>query len=163
MATRRKTGGAKKAASRKRGSTKAARKKRTPPRKPGAPRVEFDLEDLKKLAQVGCTNQTMASLLGVSKATLQRRIADTPEVAQTIEDGRSNMERNLRVAQLSTAVRGNATMQIWLGKQLLGQRDIRAVELTGADGGPMEMQADLGPVLEAKLSEFIKNRSNGAG
>ena len=54
-------------------------------------------------------------------------------------------------------------MQIWLGKQLLGQRDIRAIELTGTDGGPMEMQADLGPVLEAKLSEFIKNRSNGAG
>lgn len=144
------------------GATKAARKKRGR-RQPGKPRIEFDLEDLKKLAQVGCSNQTMASLLGVSKATLQRRIADTPEVAQTIEDGRSSMERNLRVAQLRSAVGGNATMQIWLGKQLLGQRDIRAIELTGTDGGPMEMQADLGPVLEAKLSEFIKNRSNGAG
>ncbi len=161
MATTRKKGARKKKA----GSVKATRKRSRAQAKRGRgqPRVDFNLEDLRKLSQVGCTNATMASILGTSKATLQRRIADTPDVAKAIEDGRASMERNLRTAQLRSAIGGNATMMIWLGKQLLGQRDVRAVELTGTGGGPMEFQADLKPVLEEKLKRFIRSRSNGAG
>ena len=32
---------------------------------------------------------------------------------------------------------GNATMGVWLGKQLLGQRDMAQTEVTGKDGGPI--------------------------
>lgn len=161
MAAARKKGGARKAATKKPGSTKQTRRKRTAPKAPGAPRVEFDLEDLRRLAQVGCTNDTMAALLHVSKRTLQRRIADTPEVAAVIEDGRATIERNLRTAQLRNAIGGNPTMQIWLGKQFLGQRDVKAVELTGAGGGPLELHADLKPILEEKLAKFIASKANG--
>jgi hypothetical protein len=124
----------------------------------GAPKVEFDLDDLRDLARIGCTNETMSSLLKVGKRTLQRRIADTPAVAEAIQEGRATMERSLRTAQLRNALSGNPTMQIWLGKQLLGQRDVRAVELTGGDGGPLEVSAELRPVLEEKIAEFIKSR-----
>lgn len=153
----RKKGGSRKATARKRGSAKVARRKTTS-RKGGAPKVQFDLSGLTDLARIGCTNETMAHLLGVGKATLQRRIADTPAVADAIAEGRAGMERSLRTAQLRNALGGNATMQIWLGKQVLGQRDIRAVELTGSDGGPLELQADLEPILREKLAEFIKSR-----
>ena len=34
---------------------------------------------------------------------------------------------------------GNATMGVWLGKQLLGQRDIVTNEHTGSSGGPIQL------------------------
>lgn len=151
-----------KAAKRKPGSTTQTRRKPAKGSTGGAPKVEFDLDDLTELAAKGNTNETIARLLKVSKATLQRRIADTPEVADAIANGRASMEDDLRTWQLSSAKGGNATMQIWLGKQNLGQRDVRAVELTGGSGGPLEIDHGLRPALEAKLAEFIRSRRRTA-
>ena len=157
MATR-KASPSRKAAKRKRGSTTQTRRKPAKGSKGGAPKVEFDLDSLRTLASKGNTNQTIATILKVSKRTLQSRIADTAEVAQAIADGRASVENDLRTWQLSSAKGGNATMQIWLGKQILGQRDVRAVELTGGDGGPLEVDHGLRPALEAKLAEFVRSR-----
>jgi hypothetical protein len=141
------------------GSAKPTRRKAAKGSVGGKPKVEFDLDELEKLARVGCTNQTMAAILDVGKATLQRRIADTPAVQAAIANGRATMERGLRQAQLATALRGNATMQIWLGKQVLGQRDVRAVEVSGVDGAPLELGVDLRPVLMEKLARLIQSRA----
>ena len=37
---------------------------------------------------------------------------------------------------------GNASIAIWLGKQLLGQRDITPVELSGRDGNPVKFSLE---------------------
>lgn len=125
------------------------------------PKVVFDTDDLFKLAQVGCTIEDIAALLKVSKQTLYTHMAEDPKVNDAVELGRATMRRNVRIAQVRNATGGNATMQIWLGKQILGQRDVRAVEVTGPDGGPLELQADLRPVLEEKLAAFIRSKANG--
>ena len=167
MATRkskrptRKKGGARKATARRKGSAAAGRKKRAGG-KGGVPEVEFDLDDLEEMAALGIPNERMARLLHIGKATLQRAVADTPEVEDAIELGRARLDRSLRTAQVRTALSigtpGSATLQIWLGKQLLGQRDVRAVDVTGAGGGPLELQADLQPILQEKIAEFIRSR-----
>ena len=167
MATRkrkrptRKKGGARKATARRKGSVAAGRRKQ-PGGKGGVPEVEFDLDDLEEMAALGIPNERMARLLHISKATLQHAVSDTPEVEDAIEMGRARLDRSLRTAQVRTGLSigtpGSATMLIWLGKNLLGQRDVRAVEVTGADGGPLELQADLRPVLQEKLEEFIRSR-----
>ena len=59
---------------------------------------------------------------------------------------------------MRSALGGNATMQIWLSKQWLGMRDVRAVELTGSDGAPLELNTELRPILEEKLAEFLRSR-----
>ncbi len=41
--------------------------------------------------------------------------------------GKENGKAKLRDLQLSSAMKGNVTMQIWLGKQYLGQRDSELV------------------------------------
>ncbi len=46
----------------------------------------------------------------------------------------------LRRMQMKLASEGNATMQIWLGKQLLGQRNVQGLE---ANGGPTGTQIQL--------------------
>ena len=83
----------------------------------GRPKIEVDEELLASLAGIGCTTLEMASILGCSKDTLERRFA------ALIEKGRSEMKRSLRRTQLRLAEQGNAAMAIWLGKQLLGQHE----------------------------------------
>lgn len=45
------------------------------------------------------------------------------ELLGVLKKGRADGRSSLRRMQFQTAEKGNPTMQIWLGKQLLGQRD----------------------------------------
>ncbi len=47
---------------------------------------------------------------------------------------------SLRTWQFQAAKAGNTKMLIWLGKQLLGQKDTSKVEQTGPDGRPVQHQ-----------------------
>jgi hypothetical protein len=59
----------------------------------------------------------------VSPKTVQRRRKDDPAFLSAIEKGAATGRMTLRSAQFKAAIGGNATMMIWLGKQLLGQTD----------------------------------------
>lgn len=80
------------------------------------PLKEIDENLLSGLARIGCTVVEMATILDCSKDTLERRFA------ALIEKGRSEMKMSLRRTQLRLA-ETNPAMAIWLGKQLLGQRE----------------------------------------
>ncbi len=63
----------------------------------------------------------------------------------------------LRRMQMKLASEGNAAMQIWLGKQLLGQRDVQSLEANGGPTGTTiqlvvsqsgQKQIEGGPVLD---------------
>ena len=82
------------------------------------------LRMIRKLAEIQCTQQEAASVLGVHKDTFNdflrsptdKRAADAWEMGR--EEGKVALRRlQWRTAQKST------TMQIWLGKQWLNQRD----------------------------------------
>lgn len=81
------------------------------------PKVEIDETQVEAMASIGCSVDEMASILGCSARTLQRRFV-TP-----IERGRARLNRSLRRKQVDLALNGNVTMLIWLGKQMLGQRE----------------------------------------
>jgi hypothetical protein len=84
------------------------------------PRKQIDHELLRSLAGIGCTVDEIATMLKCSKDTLERRFA------ADIEKGREEGRASLRRKQWTTAMgdgKSAATMQIWLGKQLLGQKD----------------------------------------
>lgn len=82
------------------------------------PMLEVDEGKLLAYCEMGCTNDELELLLGVSHDTLRRRYAEV------IKKGRANLRAFLRGAQVAEAKKGNITMLIWLGKQLLGQRDV---------------------------------------
>lgn len=152
--------------------TRTTKKKSGP--KGGRPAYVFTpaaLADLATLAGAANTIDDIASVIGVSKRTLETRIAwnekldseDQDEVAQIYRKAVAGRRSNLRVAQYALAIgegdRGpNPTMLIWLGKQDLGQRDFRQLEVSGPAGGPVTVNAELLPELEQKLVEFLKNR-----
>lgn len=84
----------------------------------GRPKIEIDVEILAKLCEVQCTVKEMAYIMGVSVDTLNRNYKDV------INAGKSQGKIALRRAQWRNAVeKNNVTMQIWLGKQCLGQLD----------------------------------------
>lgn len=100
--------------------------KRIPPdqHKPmGRPKAPIDLKAVENAASIGCTPDEIAAVLGVAQTTFFARKAAEPEINEAIERGRKNGRATLRRLQWQGAQAGNPTMLIWLGKQLLGQRD----------------------------------------
>jgi hypothetical protein len=74
-------------------------------------------EDVYKLATIGCTDSEIARWFDIKEDTLKYNFAEI------LVKGRDDVKMALRRAQLKLALSGNAVMQIWLGKNLLGQSD----------------------------------------
>ena len=112
---------------------------------PGRYRIDLDLDLLRTVAAWHVTIVEAAAALKVSHGTLESRLRDTPEVREAWEEGQAKGRMSLRRRQYEKAMEGHPTMLIWMGKQLLGQRDVQAVEHTGRDGGAIEVNtwADL--------------------
>jgi hypothetical protein len=90
------------------------------------PKKPIDPKLVERLARLNCTMLEIASVAQCSVDTLERRFADA------IQRGREHGKASLRRAQWKAAKGGNAALLIWLGKQLLGQKD--ALDLTNSDG-----------------------------
>jgi hypothetical protein len=91
-----------------------------------------------KWVRAGATREEVASRLGISKATLDRRL-ETAEFRGAWDTAQSELKISLRTKQVELALGGNTTMLVWLGKQLLGQRDRLDTEVSGKNGTPIEI------------------------
>lgn len=90
------------------------------------PKLQPDDETLKKLENLGkiqCTTKEAAAVLDVSEPTFIEFIKRYEKARDVFEKGKENGKASLRRMQLKAAENGNVTMLIWLGKQLLGQKD----------------------------------------
>jgi hypothetical protein len=81
--------------------------------------IEIDLDKVEALASFGCTQDEIAVITRCSARTLRRR----KDVKLALERGYSKMRSSIRRWQYEKAKEGNVAMLIWLGKQILGQRD----------------------------------------
>tara|TARA_Y100001973_G_C5177450_1_gene322869 strand:+ start:1326 stop:1625 length:300 start_codon:yes stop_codon:yes gene_type:complete len=76
----------------------------------------IDTKQLQNLARLGCTNTEIADFFGCSENTIRR-------YGEYLTKGRAECKMRLRQMQWKSAENGNVTMQIFLGKQVLGQSD----------------------------------------
>ena len=82
------------------------------------------LEKLQSFSKLQCTDQEICAVLDITTETLRQWEKTKPEILETIKKGRAEGIISLRRAQWRNAIEGkNVTMQIWLGKQYLGQTD----------------------------------------
>ena len=100
--------------------------------------VHIDLLELEKLSGLHCTDADIAGWFGVSTRTIESR-RKKPEFADAMQRGRAKGRISVRRAQMKLLENGNGTMGVWLGKQILGQRDIVTTEHLGSGGGPIEL------------------------
>lgn len=77
----------------------------------------IDPKEVYKLASIGMKNSEIAEWFDVDDSTLAYNFK------QELTKGKLNLSRSLRQAQISLALSGNATMLIWLGRNLLGQSE----------------------------------------
>jgi hypothetical protein len=128
--------------------TSSAQPTATQKPKRGRPKKFVDLELVEKLAHIQCTYGEIASTLGVSVDTLQRN----KDFAATYKRGAEGGRKSLRRMQFESANKGNVVMQIWLGKNYLGQSDQGTIQVRSAP--PLhEMTSD---ELGAMLDEYGK-------
>ena len=105
--------------------------------KMGRPRIEIDPKELKQLARLQCTMKEVAAFFGCSVDTIERRFNEDEELRQIWEDGKGMGMISLRRKQFQILEEKNdTTMAIWLGKNILGQRDKVEldVEIEAGDG-----------------------------
>jgi len=120
-------------------------------KKIGRPRVEIDMALLKQLCTIQCTEEECAAVIGVDADTIASRIKENgyKSFSEFLKKHSGSGRASLRRAQWKSAVGdkgtpGNITMQIWLGKQMLGQRDKQEIEQGGS--------------IEVKITREIKDK-----
>ena len=100
------------------------------PKSMGKPKKELDAEVIANLSQIGCTQEEIGSVVGISARTLQRRYADL------IENNKNIGKASLRKRMWASALKGNSMMQIWLSKQTLNMKE-RTVQETVVEPLPL--------------------------
>ena len=107
----------------------------------GRPKREFTPDEIKlveTLAGMGCTFDEIAGCLRCSVDTVRDRIHDeNTDFSEAHKKGQADLKISLRRAQIRLAKKGNASMLIWLGKNLLGQKN----------EGKSQVDHDLPPII----------------
>lgn len=83
----------------------------------GRGKVVVPPDEVRKLASYWCSYKEIADWFGINIETLKYNFH------AEIELGRAETKQALRKAQIETALKGDRTMLIWLGKNLLSQSD----------------------------------------
>lgn len=126
----------------------------------GRPKIEMtdkDFDRVCNLAEIQCTAQEIAHVMEMSIDTLERRLiergyANFADFHKKHSDGGKVSVRRM---QWQSAQKGNVAMQIWLGKQILGQADRQVVS-----NEYEEYEIIIGPAKEANTDRLP---ASGAG
>lgn len=86
---------------------------------------KINKDDFEKLCNLWCTLTEIAEFFGVSEDTLESWCKDVYQetFSEAYKKKNSKGKIALRRWQMKSAEKGNVTMQIWLGKQYLGQKE----------------------------------------
>ena len=83
----------------------------------GRPQKDVDEKVIASLSQIGCTQEEIGSVIGISARTLQRRYADL--VAENKNKGKASLRKKM----WEKALKGNEKLLIWLSKNELNMVD----------------------------------------
>ena len=83
----------------------------------GRPTKEVDTKVIASLSQIGCTQEEIGAVVGISARTLQRRYADL--VAENKNKGKASLRKKM----WEKALKGNEKLLIWLSKNELNMKD----------------------------------------
>lgn len=89
------------------------------------PKANIDWGKVDKYLQAQCDGVGIAGLLGIDVETLYRRCKEDNKIGFSEYSAQKKAEgvELLKAKQFQTAMEGDKTMLVWLGKQYAGQRD----------------------------------------
>lgn len=100
----------------------------------GRPTKEIDQSMFEKLCQIFCTEEEIASIFECSIDTINRWCKRTygETFAEIYKKKSAKGKMSLRRWQFESAQKGNVPMQIFLGKNYLGQTDKQDIDIDGS-------------------------------
>jgi len=97
----------------------------------GRPKAKIDWDIVDEYLRAHCEGTGIASVLGIAADTLylacKKKYNMTFSAYSAIK--KSEGVELIRKKQYELAIKGNSSMLVWLGKQYLGQKEKREVEL----------------------------------
>lgn len=99
------------------------------------PKIDIDGNLVEKMASWGCKTVEIADYFNCDTDTITNRFS------VELRKGRTALKTNLRQWQLAAARGGNSALLIWLGKQLLDQKEISRIELIDVPEEVFEQEA----------------------
>lgn len=101
----------------------------------GRPKKEIDWDLADKSAAMMCTGEEIAHLCCCSYDTLIAQIKEQgyASFSEWFGERSAATLKSLRRKQIDSALGGNSTMLIWLGKQYLGQKEKNEIEQTNRE------------------------------
>lgn len=106
-----------------------------------------NLRLISEAAKLAASQEEAASLLGVSRSVFRRFLDTNPEARDAWEDGLNLARVNLRSKQFKLADK-LAPMAIFLGKNMLGQKDVHHHQTT--------VNKPVNEMTEEELDEIVK-------
>jgi len=99
-------------------------------KKVGRPKLIFEMREVKLLGQFRATHETMADWFECSTQTIRRQMMnEKSEFSRVYKKALATTKMKLSEAQIKYALNGNASLLIWLGKNLLDQTDKTEIEV----------------------------------
>lgn len=125
------------------------------------PRIAIDWADFDKLCVIQATQEEIAGWFDCSVDTIDRAVKREKKMsfAEYWALKAAKGKISLRRAQFQSAQNGNATMQIWLGKQWLGQKDSQEFKI-GPSNGPQPSGFFIEGLEEPKEQLLVYNDPN---
>lgn len=127
--------------------------------KMGRPPLVIDWAKFDNMCFIHCTLEEIAHLHSCSITTIETHVQKEKGMTflEYWAEKSSGGKMSLRRAQFQAAMKGNVTAMIWVGKQMLGQRDKFDHEHAGPGGGPIktEQSVDLAKFSEDELRTWL--------
>ena len=114
-------------------------------KKCGRPEFELTEQDVGRILQmirIHCTQAEICDVFGTTDKTLNKALNrhGLPNFSELYKKHNGEGKASLRRLQWKAAEAGNPTMLVWLGKQILGQRDKHDLDVGGKDDQPLEFK-----------------------
>jgi hypothetical protein len=128
---------------------------------PGRPELRLNPHAIRPFVLVGLPAEQIADALRIARSTFYEQRGRDVVLQELWRQWEA--ERRFSVARTlyGRAARGNSRLILHLAEHDLGQRRYRAVELTGKDGGPIEMIQRGRDTLETKLDALAERIEAG--
>ncbi len=103
-----------------------------PKQKEGRPHIIIDWDMVDELLEASCEGTEIAAYIGMHPDTLYNRCQKEKKVgfSEYLRSKKAKGDSLLKKVQWDMAMDKDKTMAIWLGKQRLGQRDRKDVDVT---------------------------------
>lgn len=132
--------------------------KKAEARKAGRPPSVIDWDKVAAYLKAQCSTTSIAAILGISTDTLYLRCKEDLFMDYTAfaQEKKGEGKELLRAKQYTDAMSGNVTLQIWLGKQYLDQKDKQELDIKNNANDIDNMTKEQ---LQEKLANLKKQRN----